>query len=208
MHTLLLSLTADLTFTGDTRRDMAAFLTRHNCPHTAGHCASVAAEAKRLAQRFGVEPARAELGGLLHDISAVIPNVKRIDVARQLNVPVLPEEVAFPMIIHQKLSVVVAREIFGVTDEGVLSAIGCHTTLKAEATVLDKVVFLADKIAWDQPGQPPYLAAMLRAVDQSLDEGVWVYLDYLWQQRATLKVVHPWFEATYHEYEQQRNQGA
>jgi predicted HD superfamily hydrolase involved in NAD metabolism len=166
----------------------------------------VAAEAKRLAQRFSVDDTRAELGGLLHDISAVFPTAERAEIARQLGISVLPEEDILPMIIHQKLSVVVARDLYGVMDEGVLSAIGCHTTLKADPSELDKVVFLADKIAWDQPGQPPYLAAMVAALDQSLDEGVWVYLDYLWQQRTTLKVVHPWFRAAYEVYRQQRRE--
>jgi HD superfamily phosphohydrolase YqeK len=95
------------------------------------------------------------------------------------------------------LSVVLAREVFGVRDETVLSAIGCHTTLKAGASHLDKVVFIADKIAWDQPGQPPYLDELLAGLERSLDEGVFVYINYLWAQRATLKVVHPWLVDAY-----------
>ncbi|EJW16375.1 hydrolase (HAD superfamily) [Paenibacillus alvei DSM 29] len=61
------------------------------------------------------------------------------------------------MIIHQKLSKVMARDIFGITDNEVLDAVGCHTTLRANATQLDLVLFVADKIAWDQQGTPPYL---------------------------------------------------
>ena len=82
------------------------------------------------------------------------------------------QEKQFPMILHQKLSVVIAREIFHVTDPQVLSSIGCHTTLKAGASRLDKVVFLADKIAWDQDGDPAYLHEMRAALDQSLDAAV------------------------------------
>ena len=76
-----------------------------------------------------------------------------------------------------------------------LSATGCHTTLKADASGLDKVVFVADKIAWDQPGTPPWLDALTRALDVSLDAAALVYLDYLWERRAQLLVVHPWFIA-------------
>ena len=101
------------------------------------------------------------------------------------------------MILHQKLSAILAHELFGVDDLAVLSAIGCHTTLRADATPLDKVVFLADKIAWDQSGSPPYRDALLDALTHSLDAGACVYLQHLWAQRATLPVVHPWFENAY-----------
>ena len=184
---------------GNLRADMAAFLTARGFPRTAGHCAAVAAEARRLALRFGEDPARAEAGGLLHDISAPIPDAERLATAEAWGLDVLAEEQAYPMIIHQKLSSVIAREAFGVTDAGVLSAIGCHTTLKAGASRLDKVVFVADKIAWDQPGDPPYLAEILAAVERSLDAAAFCYLDYLYQRRATLRVAHPWMLAAWGE---------
>jgi len=104
------------------------------------------------------------------------------------------------MIIHQKLSVVIAREIFAIEDDAVFSAIGCHTTLKAQASLLDKIVFVADKIQWDQPGLPPYLGSLQEALLHSLDAAAFVYLDYLWQQRASLRVVHPWPRAAHEEW--------
>lgn len=64
---------------------------------------------------------------------------------------------------------------------------------------LDKVVFVADKIEWDQSGTPPYLHELLPALDRSLDHAVFVYLDFLWQQRETLRVVHPWLRDAHQE---------
>jgi HD superfamily phosphohydrolase YqeK len=84
-----------------------------------------------------------------------------------------------------------------VDDAAVLSAIACHTTLGEHATPLDKVVFLADKIAWDQPGTPPYLDDLEQALTVSLDAAVCVYLQTLWDRRDRLPVVHPWFAAAY-----------
>ena len=181
--------------TGDIADDVIAYLTLFGFPNTAAHCAAVAAEAKNLATRFGGDPVHAEMAGYLHDISAVIPNAKRIEAAHAFGLDILPEETGFPMIVHQKLSVVLAREIFQIRDEGVLSAIGCHTTLKAGATHLDKIVFLADKIAWDQVGKPAYIHDLRAALTESLDAAVMVYLDYLWSLRESLRVVHPWFVA-------------
>lgn len=99
------------------------------------------------------------------------------------------------MIVHQKLSSWMAHEVFGIHDPEVLSAIGCHTTLKAGASPLDKLVFVADKIAWDQAGQPPYLEVLQAALEHSLDAAALVYIDYLWAQRAQLRVIHPWLVA-------------
>jgi predicted HD superfamily hydrolase involved in NAD metabolism len=197
MQTILVKLREGIVLTGDMARDVTAFLKHHGCPKTAIHSVAVAAEARRIAALAGVEAARAEQAAWLHDVSAVIPAGERVVAAEALNIPVLPEERALPMILHQKLSAVLARDLFAVTDTAVLSAIGCHTTLKAEASPLDKVLFVADKLAWDQPGEPPYRAALEAALARSLDAAACVYLHYMWERRATLAVVHPWFAAAY-----------
>ena len=199
MHDLFAQLVEGIRLTGELSEDVPTLLRHHGCPNTVVHSAEVAAEAKRLALRFGVGPAQAEQAGWLHDVSAVFASDRRVQVAGELGIPLLAEEKAFPLIIHQKLSVVVARELFGVADRAVLSAIGCHTTLKAGASPLDKVVFVADKVAWDQPGEPPYLSDLLAALDSSLDAAAFVYLTHLWQRRASLRVIHPWLREAYEE---------
>jgi len=182
------------------KSDMVAFLNFHGYTQTATHCLRVGEEARRLALRFDLDPALAEAAGWLHDISAPIPNAERAAAATQFGVDILPEELSFPMILHQKLSVVLAQDIFGVQDPAILSAIGCHTTLKAGATRLDQVVFLADKIEWDGAGPSPFKISILQGCDQSLAHGVFAYLDHLWQQRHHLGVIHPWFQAAYQEF--------
>ncbi len=171
------------------------FLRERDHAFTAIHCRDVAEQARMLALRFGIDADKAYMAGLLHDISAVIPNAERLDRALAWGIDILPEERIAPMILHQKLSAVMAQRQFGVDDAGVLSAIGCHTTLKPDASPLDKVVFVADKIAWDQPGTPPWRDELERALDISLDAASLAYLDYLWAQREQLLVIHPWFVA-------------
>jgi predicted HD superfamily hydrolase involved in NAD metabolism len=188
----LLSLIEGLSLSGDIVKDAPAFLLHWGKPRTVDHTAQVAVEALRIASLHGVDADKAEVAAWLHDISAVIPSPKRAEAARDLGVPLLPEEQAFPMIVHQKLSEVVARELFRIQDQEILSAIGCHTTLRAGASALDKTVFIADKVAWDQAGIPPYRDELLAALASSLDGAALVYLRYLWERRATLPVVHPW----------------
>lgn len=186
-------MTDSVQFSGDVARDVPAFLIAHDCPGTAAHCRDVAAEAHRVALIAGVSPDSAEIAGWLHDVSAIFPNGERIAVARSWNIDVLPEEAAYPMIIHQKLSARMAQIPFGIADAAILSAIRCHTTLSAGSSALDRVVFVADKLAWDQPGVAPFHAPMRDALAKSLDQAVVVYLRHLWENRASLPVVHPWF---------------
>ena len=182
---------------------LATLLNAQGRADTAAHCANVAGEARRLAARFGANERQAEVAGWLHDISAIIPAAQRLDYARQWRIDILPEEAMAPMLLHQQQSALLATELFGVSDPAILNAIGCHTTLKTSPSALDKVVFLADKIAWDGSGAPPYQEAILSAVEISLDEACWCYLDYLWSRRATLLAIHPWFIAAYRELSDQ-----
>jgi predicted HD superfamily hydrolase involved in NAD metabolism len=182
----------DFRTTGKIVDDVPRFLVLRGHHKTAEHCSAVALKAEELAKKFNSDPCKAEQAGYLHDISAVIPNEKRIEFAHSESVEILAEEIQYPMIIHQKLSEVLARKVFSVTDYEILSAIGCHTTLKAKPTLLDKVVFLADKIAWDKEGTPPYLSKVIKAMEESLDRAVLEYLNYLWERRNQLKVIHPW----------------
>lgn len=199
MHPALLPFCHALHLSGDLRANAVTLFQQNGCIHTAGHSARVAAEAEWLASQYGLDRQAAFQAGWLHDISAIVPNGKRIALAEQLGLEILPEERQLPMIIHQKLSAWIAADVFGITNPAVLSAIGCHTTLRAGASLLDMAVFVADKIAWDQPGDPPYRATIEAAAARSLPAAALVYLHYLWERRATLAVVHPWLVAAYTE---------
>ena len=197
MHPWLAQYTIGWQLTGELQSDVIRFLAANDSDYTDTHCLRVGAAARRLAETYGADPDQAEIAGWLHDISKVIPNNQRLQAAMALGLEILPEEAAFPMILHQKLSVEIARQLFNVHQPAVLSAIGCHTTLKPGAALLDQVVFLADKLEWDGEGMPPYLPAVLAGLPHSLERGVFAYLDYIWQQRSTLRCLHPWLAAAH-----------
>lgn len=172
---------------------------QYNCMSIYNHSVRVANRAKELARTYNSEPEAAYQAGILHDISGVIPNHQRIKFAAANGIPVLPEEYHFPMIIHQKISKCIANEVFMVTDANVLSAIECHTTLKSGASKLDCLLFVADKLEWDQKGIPPYKQSVISSLDQSIEKAAYAYIHYLMQHKDKLKVVHPWLIAAYKE---------
>lgn len=65
----------------------------------AGHVQRVAREARRIAEREGVDPAAAEAAGWLHDISLVLPYAEMLGVARAKGLVVLPEEEQAPALL-------------------------------------------------------------------------------------------------------------
>lgn len=196
-HEILKQVSKDFEKSNQIQKDVVTFLGLHGFAETARHSASVAVEAKRLALRFGEDQEAAATAAWLHDVSAIFPNEKRIVIAKGLDIIPLPEEETFPLIIHQRISKVMAEEIFGVTDNVILNAIGCHTTLKKDATRLDKILFVGDKIKWDQGGEPPYLEQILQSSEVSLDAAVLSYLEFMWNKKDKLVVVHPWLKEAY-----------
>ncbi|MGW5983623.1 bis(5'-nucleosyl)-tetraphosphatase (symmetrical) YqeK [Bacillus mycoides] len=183
--------------TGKIENDIKAFLLKYNKEFTYKHSIRVANEARKIAEIFYEDEEKAAIAGCLHDISAIFPNEERSAVAEEFGIEILQEEREFPMIIHQKLSSVIAKEIFKIEDEEVLNAISCHTTLHKHATKMDLVLFIADKLEWDQIGTPSYLIEIKKGLEKSLEHAAFVYISYLWERKDTLKVIHPWLEEAY-----------
>jgi predicted HD superfamily hydrolase involved in NAD metabolism len=198
LHPLFSALVEGIEFSGSIRQDVAVFLNHHEYPNTAAHCFDVADQAVALAQRFGADPGEAALAGWLHDISAVIPNNQRLGAAEALGLEILPEEAQVPLLLHQKLSAEIAREIFNLRREDLLAAICCHTTLREQPTTLDNVLFVADKLAWDQKGPPPYLEELQAALEESLELAAYCYQDYLLRSGKII-TAHPWMLASHRE---------
>lgn len=94
-----------------------------------------------LALRFDVDPDRAALAALSHDIGRETDAQelweKSVDVPEHWN-----GSVAF---LHAPAAVTMIREQLGIDDPEILEAVRLHTTLDADASDLAKVLFVADK---------------------------------------------------------------
>jgi predicted HD superfamily hydrolase involved in NAD metabolism len=191
------SLIRNFEFTGDIKKDSISLLDSHGKYIISEHTRRVAAQARKLAEMFGEDGQAAETAGLLHDISGIIPSDSRLEFAEGLGVDILEEERPYPFILHQKLSAALAEEIFDIKDKDILSAIGCHTTLKKNAQGLDLALFTADKLQWDQKGTPPYMEALLKGLQKSLKHAALAFIEYNMDRKSELLMVHPWFEEAY-----------
>lgn len=179
------------------KNEIKQYLVSKNCEKTYYHCMEVGEYAYQLGEKYLTSPEKLSIAGYLHDISAVYPNNQRISVAQKYGIELNETEMAFPMIIHQKISKSIAKMDFGIEDNEILSAIECHTTLKKNYSDIDLVLFVADKIKWDQEGKPPYLDGLLQALNCSLENAAYFYIDYI--LKHDIKVVHPWLWDAYNQ---------
>ncbi|RXK63186.1 HD domain-containing protein [Enterococcus faecalis] len=179
------------------KNEIKQYLVSKNCEKTYYHCMEVGEYAYQLGEKYLTSPEKVSIAGYLHDISAVYPNNQRISVAQKYGIELNETEMAFPMIIHQKISKSIAKMDFGIEDNEILSAIECHTTLKKNYSNIDLVLFVADKIKWDQEGKPPYLDGLLQALNCSLENAAYFYIDYI--LKHDIKVVHPWLWDAYNQ---------
>lgn len=123
------------------REKAYAMLKPKRVPHVRG-CEE---EAIRLARRWGADEHLAAEAAILHDIT------KRLELKEQLilcdKYGIIPDtlEAKSEKLLHSKTGAALAREAFGVCDE-VCEAIRWHTTGKADMSLLEKIIYLADYI--------------------------------------------------------------
>lgn len=114
------------------------------------HCECVAECARTLAKRFGADPDKAQLAGLLHDVMKNASQQEQCDIIARTGIVLSREERANPKVLHAIAGEAFLRLETDIDDEGVLSAVRWHTTGRAGMTKLEKVVYIADFIAADR----------------------------------------------------------
>lgn len=196
---LLSDLISNITLTHQTEKDAYKFLEYHGLKEIAEHCSKVANEAARLARRFNIDDVSSRIAGYLHDVGRVFSDKQSVDIALQLGIQILDEEHTYPSLLHQKLSKVLAFELFEIKDKNILSAIECHTTLKAVASDSDLVLFIADKLSWDSTDSKPIIDGISNGLEVSLKHGAFSYINYLYENRNNIKVLHPWTLEAYND---------
>lgn len=159
---------------------------------TFDHVKNVAEKSRRLARQFHLDETCCETAGYLHDAGVILPPASMLLYA-ETYFPSLDEaERRYPFLLHQKISAIMARELFKIDDARILSAVACHTTLKSRPSPYDMVLFLADKLAWDQEGIPPFAEPVNNALSHSLEKACYVYFRYVWTEGKIL-YPHQWF---------------
>ena len=110
------------------------------------HCLSVARLCYDLALSLPCDPMKAYLAGVFHDIARELPKEELLALARSHSIPIGSEEEAEPLLLHGDIAAAVMAENYNITDGEILNAVRRHTVGDTAMTLLDKIVFLADKV--------------------------------------------------------------
>ncbi|RED65672.1 bis(5'-nucleosyl)-tetraphosphatase (symmetrical) YqeK [Cohnella lupini] len=133
------------------------------------HTLGVVETAIALANRYGGDPAKAELGALLHDYSKAwaIDRMEAIIREHGLHGELLIHD---KELWHAHVGAWAVQSEHGVTDVEVLDAIRYHTSGRENMTKLDKIVCLADYI---EPGRDyPGVSKIRELAEHSMEKAL------------------------------------
>jgi len=167
------------------------------------HVENVAELAVGLANAYNLDVSKTKLAALLHDISGIMTPQEMYDFAKTRGLEIDPAEEKYYALLHQRVSRIIAQEEFSITDSDILNAIECHTTLRKNASVYDKVIFIADKISWDQKGVPSYDDLLKSGSVETLDKACYLYIKHQFDNNL-LVMPHQWILEAYEDLQKHR----
>ena len=153
--------------------------------------------ARELAPYHNVDPDRAALGILAHDVARAMPGPELIERAARFRLTIRPVEESVPLLLHGPVGAEILRVEDGLDSIGeeadIYQAVYWHTTF--HPTLVDdmgKVVFLADKLDPNKRKKIPYQPEIMELAKENLNAAI---LEFLSRQVIDLtargKEVHP-----------------
>ena len=134
------------------------------------HSKNVAKEAVRLAKKYGADPKKAEIAGILHDATKETDEKEQMALIRRAGIELSEMERSSPKLWHAISGSAFVQVELDVTDPEIIDAIRYHTTGRAGMTLLDKVIFIADFTSADRDYDG--VDKMRKVADKDLDEAV------------------------------------
>ncbi|MBE6813399.1 MAG: HD domain-containing protein [Ruminococcaceae bacterium] len=162
------------------------------------HVEAVAEIAVGLAKTYNLDLEKIKLAALFHDISAIMTPQEMYTLAKERGLEIDPAEEKYHALLHQRISAIIAQEEFGITDAQILQAVECHTTLKKNASVFDKIIFIADKISRDPKDVPQYDDLMQNGTAAMLDSACYLFIKHQFDN-GLLVFAHQWLLDAYEE---------
>lgn len=106
------------------------------------HTLNVGYLSAHLADVFGCDKNKALIAGALHDCAKELPIEEQTELAKRYSGNLFTEK----KLLHSPAGAAFAMEQLGIEDREILDAICYHTTGRGDMSVLEKIVYLADKI--------------------------------------------------------------
>ena len=162
------------------------------------HSKMVAKASRELAVKYGADADKAELAGILHDITKEMPVNIQLQLLKDNDIMLDSVTNTNEQILHAVSGAAYCEFTLGIKDQDVLNAIRFHTTARAGMSLLQKIVFTADFISEDRTY--PDIDVMRQEAEKSLEHGMKYALTYVIKSLVERgRCVHPDAIAAYKE---------
>ena len=154
-------------------------------PNRVAHVLGCRDTAVALAKRWGADETDAARAGILHDITKAIDGPLQLTLCDAYGKLLDDFSKRYPRTLHALTGSMVAQRIFGEND-AVVSAIEFHTTGRADMSLLEKIIYVADYMEpnRDFPGVERLRELAFTDIDAALKLGLEMTLDHLNEQGA------------------------
>lgn len=134
------------------------------------HTFGVAECAVKLAALNGIDTNKAEIAALIHDAAKYMDIDKQKNLIRKSGYQIDDVMEYSPQLLHGFTASIIGKDMMGIEDEEVLSAVRYHTTGKKNMTTLEKIIYIADYI---EPNRDfPGVEEIRKLTFDNLDKGV------------------------------------
>lgn len=140
------------------------------------HSLNVAESARYLAEKYGGDADKAYTAGLLHDVMKNSSPEEQLGVITEAGIELLPEERANKKLWHAIAGAAYIKKVMGIDDKELYKAVRYHTTGRANMTLLEKIVYLADYISAERDYKD--VDVMRKLCDESMDSAVLYALEF------------------------------
>ena len=152
-------------------------------PKRVSHVLGCRDTAIQLAKRWGADETDAARAALLHDITKALNGLLQLTLCREYGMILDDFSAKYPKTLHALTGSLVADRIFG-ENEAVVEAIRHHTTGKADMSLLEKIIYVADYMepCRDFPGVEKLRELAYSDIDAALQLGLEMTLELLNKQ--------------------------
>lgn len=145
-------------------------------PYRFHHSLCVADCAKKLAAKYGCNEDKAYTAGILHDIMKNAPPDEQLEFLEKQNVELSPVEKSNSKLYHAISGAYYIKNIIKIDDEDIFNAVRYHTTGRANMSLLEKVIFIADFVSDDRDYNG--IEEIRQAAWESLEKAMMIGLDF------------------------------
>ncbi len=145
-------------------------------PKRFAHSVNVAKTAVELAKIYGADVDKAYLCGILHDIMKDRSGKEQLQTILSADIVMTHVEYANPKLWHSIAGYAYLKTKLGITDLDTLNAVRYHTTARADMSVLEKVIYIADYISEERDYNG--VEEMREAAKVSLEQAMFIALQF------------------------------